>query len=198
MVADGNRLAFAAPRAATIPAGRRRADAVATAAGRVAALGAGRVRARLSRRRRTAHRRARRPAPRVVPGVERVTAVDWQPCVAGVTFELRVGRAAALQCRALTATTQVDEPIDLPAAALQRPAARPLSLVVVKRPTTARSPACATRRRPGFTGQDSDDLPRHQRRRRVRADPVTIFVVRAGRAPRRSRSAPPVPAARRS
>ena len=67
-------------------------------------------------------------------GRRRVGPVDWQPCVAGDDAELRVGRAAALQRDAATATTQADQPVDLPPPPCTDPAGRALSLVVVKAP----------------------------------------------------------------
>ena len=171
---DGSRLAFAnADGLSTIPAAGGEPVAGRAGARGVAALGAGRVRARLSRRRRAAHRRPRRRGPGPSRSPARVTAVDWQPCVDG-----RDHRAAARspppQCSALTAaaTTEADVPVDLPAPPVQRPVgAAALGAAWSRRPTTARSRAGATRRPPASPGQDALDLPRQQRRRRVGADP---------------------------
>ena len=116
-------------------------------------------------------------------------AVDWQPCVAGRDAELRVGRAAALQrAGARPSTTQADQPVDLPAPPCTDPAARAADARRRQGArTTARSPACATRRRAGFSGQDTRRLPRQQRRRASpRSYRVTVFVV-----PRPRAAAPP-------
>jgi len=88
-------------------------------------------------------------------GVEPLGPVDWQPCVAGVTLSCE--SVAPPRCRALaaTASTQTDEPIDLPAPPCIDPAARPLTLNVVKDPDHGTVSGLRYTPEPGFSGQDT-------------------------------------------
>ena len=194
---DGSRIAFAnAARAVDDPAPRA-ASAVAVA-----------PRARRSRRagRRTGPRSPippagelrtvapRRPAPRTVPVAARVTAVDWQPCVAGVTVSCRVA-SRRRSCSALTATatTEADVPVDLPGAAVQRPVgARRSRSLVVKAPEHGTLAGWRYTPAAGFAGQDTLTYRVSNGVAESELIRVSIFVVRAVRAPA------PRPVARRA
>ena len=82
--------------------------------------------------------------------------VDWQPCV-----RERDRRAASRSRRraaarlAATATTQADQPVDLPAPPCTDPAGRPLTLVVVKAPEHGTLAGLRYTPAPGFSGQDA-------------------------------------------
>ena len=93
--------------------------------------------------------------PRTVPLAARVTAVDWQPCVDGVTVSCR--QLPAPQCGALTATTttEADVPVDLPGPPCSDPSARPLSVLVVKAPDHGTLAGWRYTPAAGFAGQDT-------------------------------------------
>ena len=112
------------------------------------------------------------------PGVERVGPVDWQPCVAGVTLSCESVAPPRCSAPAATATTQADQPVDLPGAAVHRPGGAP---AVARRrqgagPRHALRPALhagapASRARTRSTYRvsngvaESETLPRHGLRR---------------------------------
>jgi hypothetical protein len=91
----------------------------------------------------------------VLAGVERLGPVDWQPCVAGVTLSCESVAPPRCSASAATATTQADQPIDLPAPPCTDPGGRPLSLVVVKAPDRGTLSGLRYTPAPGFSGQDT-------------------------------------------
>jgi hypothetical protein len=93
-------------------------------------------------------------APRVVLG-SGVTSVDWQPCTPGVTAGCESVSPPTCTPAALNATTQADQPIDLPVATCTDPAGRPLTLMIVRPPDNGTLDGLRYTPRPGFTGQDS-------------------------------------------
>jgi hypothetical protein len=94
-------------------------------------------------------------APRTVPLSGRVTAVDWQPCVDGVTASCR--SLPPPRCSALTATvtTEVDVAVDLPGPPCSDPSGRPLSVLVAKAPDHGTLAGWRYTPAAGFVGQDA-------------------------------------------
>ena len=114
--------------------------------------------------------------PRSVPVAGRVTAADWQPCKP----ETASCQSVALpRCSATTvpATTQADQPVDLPAPPCSDPAGRALSLVVVKAPDHGTLDGLRYTPAPGFSGQDVVIYRVSNGAGESEAVRVTIFVV---------------------
>jgi hypothetical protein len=88
-------------------------------------------------------------------GVERLGPVDWQPCVTGVTLSCE--SVAPPRCSVLSAnaTTEADQPIDLPGPPCTDPAGRSLSLVVAKAPDRGTLSGLRYTPAAGFSGQDT-------------------------------------------
>ncbi len=93
-------------------------------------------------------------SPRVVLG-SGVTSADWQPCAPGVTTGCESISPPNCTPTALNATTQADQPVDLPAATCTDPAGRPLTLMIVRPPDHGTLFGLRYTPAPGFTGQDS-------------------------------------------
>jgi Big-like domain-containing protein/WD40 repeat protein len=91
----------------------------------------------------------------VTAGTERVGPVDWQPCVAPTTLSCESVAPPRCSATATTATTQSDQPVDLPAAPCADPAGRPLQLVVAKPPDHGTVAGLRYTPAPGFSGQDT-------------------------------------------
>jgi hypothetical protein len=91
----------------------------------------------------------------VLVGAERLGPVDWQPCVPGVTLSCE--SVAPPRCSTLTtsATTQADQPIDLPGPPCTDPAGRPLALVVAKAPDHGTVSGLRYTPAPGYSGLDT-------------------------------------------
>ena len=85
----------------------------------------------------------------------RVGAADWQPCTAGVTASCESVAPPRCSATTVSATTQADQPVDLPAAPCTDPAGRPLSVVVVKAPERGTLSGLRYTPAAGFTGQDT-------------------------------------------
>jgi hypothetical protein len=131
--------------------------------------------------------------PRAVPVAGRVTAADWQSCTRATASceSVALPRCSAT---ALQATTQADQPVDLPAPPCSDPAGRPLSLVVAKAPDHGTLDGLRYTPGAGFTGQDTVSLRVSNGAGESEAVRVTIFVV-----PRPAAPAPSViPTARRA
>jgi Bacterial Ig domain/WD40-like Beta Propeller Repeat len=92
--------------------------------------------------------------PRVVLS-SGVTSADWQPCTAGVTTGCESVSPPNCTPAALNATTQADQPVDLPAATCTDPAGRPLTLMIVRPPDHGTLVGLRYTPAAGFTGQDS-------------------------------------------
>ncbi len=91
---------------------------------------------------------------RVLTAATGVATVDWQPCTAGRTA--RCESVAPPRCSVVTlaATTQTDQPVDLPAPPCSDPAGRELSLVMVKAPDHGTLAGRRYTPAPGFAGHD--------------------------------------------
>jgi hypothetical protein len=96
--------------------------------------------------------------PRTVLTAERVGAADWQPCIAGVTASCKSVAPPRCSATSATATTQADQPVDLPLPPCIDPAERGLSLVVVKGPNHGTLAGLRYTPAPGYTGQDTVSL----------------------------------------
>jgi hypothetical protein len=95
-------------------------------------------------------------APRtVVTGAERVGPVDWQPCVADVTASCVSVAAPRCSATSATATTQSDQPVDLPPPPCTDPAGRRLDLVVAKEPEHGTLTGLHYTPAAGYSGQDT-------------------------------------------
>jgi hypothetical protein len=92
--------------------------------------------------------------PQVVLTAPGVGAVDWQHCteVSASCVSVAPPRCSATTA---TATTQVDQPVDLPPAPCTDPAGRALSVVVVKAPEHGSLTGLRYSPAAGFTGQDT-------------------------------------------
>lgn len=93
--------------------------------------------------------------PRTVPVAGRVTVVDWQPCVAGVTFTCRSLPPPQCSAPTSTASTEVDVPIDLPAPLCGDPSGRALTVLVVRPPEYGTLAGWRYTPAAGFAGQDA-------------------------------------------
>ncbi len=93
-------------------------------------------------------------APRVVLTAAAITAADWQPCREN-TLSCESVTPPRCSTTALTATTQADQPVDLPSASCTDPAGRPLTVVVVKAPEHGTLSGQRYTPAAGFTGQDT-------------------------------------------
>ena len=93
--------------------------------------------------------------PRTVPLAGRVTAVDWQPCVGGVSISCRLLPPPRCSALTATATTEVDVPVDLPGPPCTDPSSRPLSVLVVKAPDHGTLAGLRYTPAAGFAGQDT-------------------------------------------
>jgi hypothetical protein len=128
--------------------------------------------------------------PHVVLAAGRIGAADWQPCTPDLTASCvsvsppRCGAAAA------TATTQVDQPVELPPAPCSDPAGRPLSLVVVKPPEHGTLSGLRYTPAAGYTGQDTMIYRVNNGVSDSESVRVTIFVV--SRPPASAVPKPPV------
>src|SRR4051812_10290242 len=93
--------------------------------------------------------------PAAVPGVTGATVVDWQSCVPGASFADCVSVAPpTCEGTSLTATTQSDQAVDLPAHSCKDPASRGLSVVLVKGPDHGMLAGQRYTPAAGFVGQD--------------------------------------------
>ncbi len=92
--------------------------------------------------------------PRVALTATQLGAADWQPCREN-TLSCESVTPPRCTTTATTATTQVDQPVDLPSASCTDPAARPLTLVVVKAPEHGTLSGLRYTPAAGFTGQDT-------------------------------------------
>ncbi|MDA0164531.1 Ig-like domain-containing protein [Solirubrobacter ginsenosidimutans] len=90
----------------------------------------------------------------VVTGAERVGPVDWQPCVA-VTASCESVAAPRCSATSATATTQSDQPVDLPPPPCTDPAGRRLDLVVAKEPEHGTLTDLHYTPAAGYSGQDT-------------------------------------------
>ena len=93
-------------------------------------------------------------APQVVLSAPAVGAADWQHCT-DVTATCVSVAPPHCSATAATATTQADQPVDLPAAPCTDPAGRALSIVVVKPPEHGSLTGLRYTPAAGFTGQDT-------------------------------------------
>jgi hypothetical protein len=93
-------------------------------------------------------------APRTVLAAG-VTAVDWQPCVAGVTLTCRALPPPQCSTLTVTVTTEVDVPVDLPAPPCTDPSGRPLRILVSRTPDNGTLSGWRYTPAAGFFGQDS-------------------------------------------
>jgi Bacterial Ig domain/Dipeptidyl peptidase IV (DPP IV) N-terminal region/WD40-like Beta Propeller Repeat len=93
-------------------------------------------------------------SPQVVLTASGVGATDWQHCSDNTASCVSV---APPRCSATTATatTQADQPVDLPPAPCTDPAGRALTIVVVKSPEHGSLTGLRYTPAAGFTGQDS-------------------------------------------
>jgi hypothetical protein len=91
----------------------------------------------------------------VTAGAERAGPVDWQPCVGGTTLSCESVAPPRCSATSATATTQSDQPVDLPAPPCTDPAGRRLELVVAKAPDHGTIDGLRYTPAPGFSGQDS-------------------------------------------
>jgi hypothetical protein len=116
-------------------------------------------------------------------GAARVGPVDWQPCVEGATASC--ASVSPPQCGALTAnaTTQAEQPIDLPAPPCTDPASRPLALILSKPPDHGSVSGLRYTPAPGFSGQDTVAYRVSNGVYEIDAYRVTIFVVPRPAAP---------------
>ena len=169
----GGLATITSPAVSADAASRRRAPA------RLAALVARRARRSSTRRRRGAHGRGRERRRRgTVPGASRRRRRRLAAVRRRTTRRLRVGRAAALQ-RVDGDGDDAGRPAGRPSgAAVHRPGgAAAVARRRQGRPTTARSPACATRPPPASSGQDTVTYRVSNGAARVRDVRVTVFVV---------------------
>ena len=93
--------------------------------------------------------------PQVVLAAGRIGAADWQPCTPDLTASCVSVSPPRCGTTAATATTQVDQPVELPPAPCSDPAGRPLSLVVVKPPEHGTLAGLRYTPAAGYTGQDT-------------------------------------------
>jgi hypothetical protein len=115
--------------------------------------------------------------PQVLLTAARVVAGDWQPCTPGVTASCISVAPPHCSATAATATTQADQPVDLPPAPCTDPAGRALSVVVVKDPEHGALSGLRYTPATGFTGQDSAIYRVSNGVAESEAVRVTIFVL---------------------
>jgi hypothetical protein len=91
----------------------------------------------------------------VIAGAERLGPVDWQPCVPDVTLSCESVAAPRCSAVAARATTQADQPVDLPEPPCTDPAGRPLTLVVAQAPEHGTVSGLRYTPAPGYSGLDT-------------------------------------------
>jgi hypothetical protein len=91
----------------------------------------------------------------VIAGAEHAGPVDWQPCTAVTTLSCESVAPPRCSATSATATTQSDQPIDLPAPPCTDPAGRPLEVVVSRAPDHGTVAGLRYTPAAGFSGQDT-------------------------------------------
>jgi Big-like domain-containing protein/WD40 repeat protein len=115
--------------------------------------------------------------PRTVLAAERVGAADWQPCTAGFTASCESVSPPRCDATAGTATTQADQPVDLPPPPCTDPAGRALTLVVVKGPDHGALSGLRYTPAPGYMGQDTVSLRVNNGVSDSETFRITVFIV---------------------
>ena len=114
--------------------------------------------------------------PTTVPGLAGVSAVDWQPCVAG-TLSCHSSVPPTCATTVAQVNTQADQPVQLPAAPCSDPSSLPLSFVLVKGPDNGTLAGTVYTPNPGYTGQDTVTYKVSNGYSESEVIKVTIFVV---------------------
>ncbi|MBE2319210.1 PD40 domain-containing protein [Solirubrobacter sp. CPCC 204708] len=132
-----------------------------------------------------------------VPGLSSATAVDWQPCVGGVTLSCRSVLPPVCSATAPQVATQADQPVEIPVASCTDPANLPLRFVLDKDGEHGSVTGTTYTPRPGFTGQDTIQYRMSNGTAESELVKVTVFVVPrpAAVGPPPVAAPPPAPAA---